>query len=403
MNTTKITLFFYLFLGITFFTLIFYVDSTFDRSSLPDILPSTLNYIETVEYVSLERNDIYFLLTDVERYPVVLPRNILSVEIIEKTQDTIIAKEQIFERGITTILLVKHTMSPKFNHTIEIIDGPAKGTIMNQFFEEIDSGTKITTSLKFKFEGILTPLKFIPKQNAAHAIGTIISTFEAYGTISDNYNHRIIDNLYREILLRPTDPEGLQYFGSLLESGQITVDEIRVQLINSDERKYLLLPQDFKTIETLSADTIILINSQYDEILLRPTDPEGLQYFGSLLESGQITVDEIRVQLINSDERKLYEKDLLKEKIKILFSLKNFSDAPFGEEFNSLEPVQIKNIENLNSKTIESLDLIFQEILLHNTDDTSLQYFGLLIEHEKISINDVKQILKQLTLDTDKR
>ena len=90
--------------------------------SLPDILPSTLSSIETVEFVSLDRDEIYFLLTDVKNYPLVLPKNILSVEIINKTQNTIIAKEEIFERGITTTLLVKHIMSPPFNHTIQIID-----------------------------------------------------------------------------------------------------------------------------------------------------------------------------------------------------------------------------------------------------------------------------------------
>jgi ribosome-associated toxin RatA of RatAB toxin-antitoxin module len=385
MNTTKITILFYVFLGISFFSLIFYAGSTFDRSSLPDILPSTLNSIETIEFVSLDRNKIYFLLTDVENYPLVLPRNILSVEIIEKTENIIIAKEQISDRGITTTLLVKHTMSPEFNHSIEIIDGPAKGTTMNQFFEDNDSGTKITNSFKFKFEGILTPLKFLPKQNAANAIGTIISSFEMYGKINANTNDRIVDDLYREVLFRPVDPEGLEYFGSLLESGKITKDNIKSQLLNSDEKKYLLLPHEFKNVDSLSVDTIILMNSYYEEVLFRPVDPEGLEYFGSLLESGKITKDNIKSQLLNSDERRLYEKSILKQKIGISHN----GTIPFIEKFNQLTLDEIMGETELSLDTKNELISFYHEQFSRLPESFELEYFGSLIESDKLSINDI--------------
>jgi ribosome-associated toxin RatA of RatAB toxin-antitoxin module len=396
MNTTKITILFYIFLGISFFSLIFYVDSTFDRSSLPDILPSHLDSIETIEFVSLDRNKIYFLLTDVENYPLVLPRNILSVEIIEKTENTIIAKEQISERGITTTLLVKHTMSPEFNHSIEIIDGPAKGTIMNQFFEDNNPGTKITNSFKFKFEGILTPLKFLPKQNAANAIGTIISSFEIYGKINANTNDRIVDDLYREVLLRPADPEGLEYFGSLLESGKITEDKIKSQLLNSDELKYSLLPHEFKNVDSLSVDTIILMNSYYEKVLLRPADPEGLEYFGSLLESGKITEDDIKSQLLNSDERRLREKSHLKLSILPLFSVQIYTDVPSYQKFNSLMPMEIKYMSEMHPETIYSVNSLFQQILDDDADDASLRYFGSLLESRTITEKELEEILLEL-------
>ena len=46
---------------------------------------------------------------------------------------------------------------------------------------------------------------------------------------------RIVDDLYREILLRPSDPDGLQYFASQLENDTMTIDEIKKILINSIE------------------------------------------------------------------------------------------------------------------------------------------------------------------------
>ena len=40
--------------------------------------------------------------------------------------------------------------------------------------------------------------------------------------------------MYRKILLRQADPEGLQHYGSLLESG-FTLDEIKTMFLESDE------------------------------------------------------------------------------------------------------------------------------------------------------------------------
>ena len=50
-------------------------------------------------------------------------------------------------------------------------------------------------------------------------------------------NKIIIDDLYREILRRPADNYSLQYYDSLLESGKMTVEDIRKALLESDERR----------------------------------------------------------------------------------------------------------------------------------------------------------------------
>ena len=44
-------------------------------------------------------------------------------------------------------------------------------------------------------------------------------------------------DLYREILLRPADREGLVHFYSLLEDGKIIEDDLRELLFNSEEKK----------------------------------------------------------------------------------------------------------------------------------------------------------------------
>ena len=45
----------------------------------------------------------------------------------------------------------------------------------------------------------------------------------------------VINELYLKILGRPADEDGFQYWGSLLESGKITKDEMRQALLEYQE------------------------------------------------------------------------------------------------------------------------------------------------------------------------
>jgi len=53
----------------------------------------------------------------------------------------------------------------------------------------------------------------------------------------DSKYEKTVDGLYREILLRSADREGLMHFSSLLEDGKITEDDLRELLLNSEEKK----------------------------------------------------------------------------------------------------------------------------------------------------------------------
>ena len=82
---------------------------------------------------------------------------------------------------------------------------------------------------------MLSPFGFLPKSNLDHAANTIVTSFIDYSQMPQNETNKIIDDLYREILFRPADIEAFEHWGSLLEKGSMTVDEIRTQILNSDE------------------------------------------------------------------------------------------------------------------------------------------------------------------------
>ena len=65
-----------------------------------------------------------------------------------------------------------------------------------------------------------------------------------------------------------------------------------------------MLPDEIKTLDELSENTKKQVNDLYFEILGREADPQGLQHFGSLIEIGKMTTEELRQALLNSTEYK---------------------------------------------------------------------------------------------------
>ena len=271
-------------------------DIGLEESLLEVIVPKKITEFETSRLVDISNTRIFDIMADVENFPNVLPENVVSVNILSKTDNEIIAEEELSEAGIKTKLLVKHTIKPYSEHIIEIIDGDAEGTKITQYFESVDSQTKLTTKVNLNVKGITSLVAFVPEGNLVHAINTVISHFVEYSKY-DVYEITV-NSIYQEILDRQADDWALSHFSALLRDGQITEQDLRSTLLNSEERALLE-----KTIDDLDEETINAINDLYRKILLREAEPEGLLYFGNLFESG-MTLDEIRTMFIESDEAK---------------------------------------------------------------------------------------------------
>ena len=313
-NNDKITIIFYVFLAIALGAGFLYINSTFDTTTLPNILPEPTTKLEIIKEVQIDREKIFLIMTDLENYSKVLPQNIKSVEIIEDFDSEILAEYEVVEAGITSELLVQHSMSPYYEHTMEVMSGDAQGTKVTQNFTDTNSVTTIHTIVELDLKGILSPFGFLPKVNLEHAANTILTSFIDYAKISENQTKKIIDDLYREILQRPADNEALEHWGSLLDSGTMTVNEVRDEILNSDERKSILLLQEMKTVEELDEETKKIIDDLYREILQRPADNEALEHWGSLLENKKITNKELRKIILKSEEAYAYHRLDVKSK-----------------------------------------------------------------------------------------
>jgi hypothetical protein len=315
-KTDKIIIIFYAFLAIAFTIGMLHIASTFDTIEHPIIFLQPVTELQITKIVDVNQEEAFLIMADIKNYPNILPRNIISVNIINQTDNNVLAEYEVVEHGIRSKLLVSHTMYPYDKHIVEVMDGDAKGTKLMQDFTTInteieklpecdqsfDGCTKIDSRVELNLKGLLSPFSYLPKGNLDHASDTVISSFTNYMQLSKNETKKIIDDLYREILLRPADTESFEYWGPLLDNGSITVDEIRTEILNSDEKKSLLVSQEMKTVDELDDETKKIIDDLYREILLRPADTEAFEYWGSLLESGKITKLELRKSILKSEE-----------------------------------------------------------------------------------------------------
>jgi ribosome-associated toxin RatA of RatAB toxin-antitoxin module len=298
----KIIILFYSILAVSYPVYILETSSSLDISKLPDILPKAITELTIKKDIDIPKEIFFRIITDVSNYPLILPQNIQSVTIKEQYDNVIIAEETMVEKGVRTTLVVKHTVVPYKTHTIEVLEGDAKGTKIIQSFESIPNGTRINTNIHFDLKGILYPVLFLPQSNFEHAMNTVLTNFVQYAKTSQDTHAKIVDVLYREILFRPADAVGLVHYSKLLKDGDITENDLRVLLLNSDEKKSTLNPTELLTIDKLSPNTIDTINKLYLEFLVRPADPTGLEYFGTLLETGKSSREEIQKIIFNSDE-----------------------------------------------------------------------------------------------------
>ena len=97
-----------------------------------------------------------------------------------------------------------------------------------------------------------------------------------------------IDNLYKEILQRSADKEGLEHFGTLLELEKLSLEEIEEQLFNSQESLSIRI--------SLPANK--LIDDLYMEVNGRHADWDTLNYYVQLLGNKTMTPEEIKIDIM---------------------------------------------------------------------------------------------------------
>ena len=254
-KNNKFIILFYIFLGLGISITLFSIDSSLEKPDTEfNLAPLPLSNISITKVVDIKTENLYTVFSNIENYPYILPKNILSVNKIGETNSSINYEITIMEKGIRSTLLVKHDFFPFEKQVLTVIEGDAKNTVITQKFQNQGNSTKLITDVEIKLTGILTGFGFLPQSNVNHAMNTILSSFIEY-SIEKTQNEKIVDDIYRDILKRSADQEGLTYFVSLLDQKKITIEEIKIELYNSEEYENTFLSSDFKNIDELSLET----------------------------------------------------------------------------------------------------------------------------------------------------
>lgn len=136
--------------------------------------------IKFAKIIDVEQNKIFNTMADIENYPNILPDNFLSIEIINKTDSIIYAREIVQEKGIQTTIFVKHTLTPFEKHSIEILDGDAKDSKITINFDKMGNKTSVISNIETHLRGSLYPLGFIPEGVIQNELDDILSKFVDY-------------------------------------------------------------------------------------------------------------------------------------------------------------------------------------------------------------------------------
>ena len=160
------------------YVIIFVIFVTYVTLPNPNLTIVTRTTFEKT--VDVNGKQLFDLMADVEKYPEILPENIVSVQIINHTNNILFVKEIVQEAGIKTELMVKHTIIPYQQHIAEVLSGDANGTRITVNFNETGSQTKIDSSLELHLKGILLPFAYLPSDNIQHAMNTVLDHFVNY-------------------------------------------------------------------------------------------------------------------------------------------------------------------------------------------------------------------------------
>ena len=96
-KTDKIIIIFYVFLASSFGLYVLTYDTGLDESLLEVVMPKKITEFETSRLVDVPNNRIFDVMADIENFPNVIPKNVIYVNILNKTDNVITAEEELSE------------------------------------------------------------------------------------------------------------------------------------------------------------------------------------------------------------------------------------------------------------------------------------------------------------------
>lgn len=153
--------------------------------------------------------------------------------------------------------------------------------------------------------------------NGQIAVAGINSGMFTVARYAESFSQSLVEHIYLDLLSRPADPGGLDYYVNLLDQGRLNRSQFEQRIAASSEHRQLVVTQVF------------------EQYLNRGPDADGLSYWSNFLASGGVQ-EQLEARVLGSDE---------------FFQLSGASDTTF--------------LENL-----------FLDVLSRPIDPSAAQWFG---------------------------
>ena len=167
----------------------------------------------------------------------------------------------------------------------------------------------------------------------------------------EKYNERLVDNIYRKILQRPVDHEGLQYYSEQIKKKRMTINDLIVILQNSDEYKLLqkksfgFSKQGYSGNRPEERFTKIINNKSYLKYFINVKKPPNLYYF-ELFNSLAISYG-IKVIYIITPKHKYYHTGMIEKGYDKIWT-------------NIIDSIKVKPVELWDYEKMQTDSLDFQ-------------------------------------------
>ena len=108
---------------------------------------------EFIKIVNVERDLIFQISTDYEKFTEILPDYFKELEIIERNDNVTKIQEKLQFLGKTVDVLTAHVVEKPDRHIVRMLNGQSKGTVFDEKYEIDGEQTKITINVDLVLKG----------------------------------------------------------------------------------------------------------------------------------------------------------------------------------------------------------------------------------------------------------
>tara|TARA_Y100000590_G_scaffold454456_1_gene601315 strand:- start:810 stop:1247 length:438 start_codon:yes stop_codon:yes gene_type:complete len=130
--------------------------------------------------VDINRDELFAISTDYEKFTEILPDYFKELKIIEKNDNITKIFETLSFLGRTVDVTTEHIIEKPDRHIVKMLDGQAKGTIFDEKYDEFGDKTKVTIEVDFVLSGGLKVLGMFAKKKIKNSMERVLDEFANY-------------------------------------------------------------------------------------------------------------------------------------------------------------------------------------------------------------------------------